>query len=473
MKGLFKKTVAGAMSVAMLASLSTGAFAHSEMDNMVFAGYDLTDAENPNRIYNEVIGGKYTNKQVLVPVTPEWRIEGFESEYPHAGYSRMYLDGKAQDITHYNNLFPQWETRYKDYMWEIFCDENGNHMIWQRQQTKLNNKTWAWDFGNAALGIPDSVVLSRTNRAAKVVSKTFKDYGFGRYTKDGKVLSDDEVRMYADWGLSDVIGDWKQFVKNAEIKDMDGNGIITVDEKMGSMLSQKDAYGRYVITDAMISDIIGVVENQYITAKFDDKTNDGLTTKNVAAEYLAHMDEGWNWNYGTIRVASHGPSISWTDPKATFEEMDPYYQYQYLIVNGVVMDGHYIGKDEQGNEVYADKIMRYTGGKASPQITWKFAHFQEAVDVDGNAISGVYQVVERKYINGKAATVGEVYRIPTGKYGNTYFKLNGKKIELWVVDDNGNAALLRTYENTTGNLGGLIDAYTSGALYVSGSYDWN
>lgn len=171
MKGLFKKTAAGVISVALLASMGTAALAHSEMDNMVFAGYDTTDPENPNRIYNEVINGRYTNKQVLVPVTPEWRIEGYETAYPHAGYSRMYLDGKAQDITHFNNLFPQWETRNKDYMWEIVCDENGNHMIWQRQQTKINNKTWQWDFGNDALGVPDSLVMQRTNRAAYVVKK--------------------------------------------------------------------------------------------------------------------------------------------------------------------------------------------------------------------------------------------------------------------------------------------------------------
>ncbi len=479
MKGLFRKTIAGAMSVAMLASMSTAVLAHSEMDNMVFAGYDTTDPENPNRIYNEVINGKYTNKQVLVPVTPEWRIEGYETQYPHAGYSRMYLDGKAQDITHYNNLFPQWETRYKDYMWEIGEDANGNHMIWQRQQTKINNRTWAWDYGNAALNIPDSAVMQRTNRPAVVLSKVFKDYGFGRYNKNGKALTDNEKRMYEDWGLSNVITSWNSFVNEAKVKDSDGNGVLSYDEKVSSLLSQRDSYGRYVMTDEMIADMISVVENQYITAKFNKNSNEGLATKNVAEEYLNHMNDGWNWTYGTIRVASHKPVISWTNPASSYENTDPYLQYQYLIVNGIVMDGHHLGNGE-----YADKIVRYTGGKATPKVTWKFAFFQNAKDKDGTIIPDVYEVVEQKFIDGKPGMDGTVtdengnvignpiYRIPVGKYGNTYFKLNGSKIEYWVVDSDGNKALLESYDNVTGNLGGLIDAYTSGMLHVEGNYNW-
>ena len=484
MKGLFKKTVAGVMSVALLASMSAAALAHSEMDNMVFAGYDTTDPENPNRVYNEVINGRYTNKQVLIPVTPEWRIEGYETAYPHAGYSRMYLDGKAQDITHFNNLFPQWETRNKDYMWEISYNENGEHMIWQRQQTKINNKTWAWDFGNDALGIPDSVVMQRTNRAAYVVKKEFKDYGFGRYTMDGKVLSDEEVSMYADWGLSDVITNWTAFVEAAKAKDSDGDGVLSYDEKVTSLLSQRDDHGRYVITDADISAMIGVVENQYITAKFSKNSNDGLATRNIAEEYLKHRNDGWNWNYGTLRVKAEGPAISWTDPAVTFENTDPYLQYQYLVVNGVAMDGHYIGLDKNGNKLYADKIIRYTGGKATPNITWKFAFFRKAIDKDGTEIPNVYEVVEQKFVNGqpgydgfvtdkKGNVVGNpIYRIPTGRYGNTYFKLNGNKIELWVTDEYGNKGILETFENKTGNLGGLIDAYTTGMIHVDGYYDW-
>lgn len=484
MKGLFKKTAAGVISVALLASMGTAALAHSEMDNMVFAGYDTTDPENPNRIYNEVINGRYTNKQVLVPVTPEWRIEGYETAYPHAGYSRMYLDGKAQDITHFNNLFPQWETRNKDYMWEIVCDENGNHMIWQRQQTKINNKTWQWDFGNDALGVPDSLVMQRTNRAAYVVKKEFKDYGFGRYTKDGKALSDEEVSMYADWGLTDVITAWNAFVDSARAKDENGDGVLSYEEKVTSLLSARDDHGRYILTDDMISDMIGVVENQYITAKFNKNSNDGLATKNVAAEYLKHRNDGWSWNYGTIRIKANGPSISWTDPAYTFENTDPYLQYQYLIVNGVIMDGHYIGLDKNGNKLYADKVIRYTGGKATPGVTWKFAFFQNAKDKDGKILPDVYEVVEQKFVNGQPGydgfvtdkdgnVVGKpIYRIPTGKYGNTYFKLNGDIIELWVVDEDGHKALLKTFENVTGNLGGLIDAYTTGLVHIVGDYDW-
>ena len=301
---------------------------------------------------------------------------------------------------------------------------------------------------------------------------------------DGKVLSDEEVSMYADWGLSDVITNWTAFVEAAKAKDSDGDGVLSYDEKVTSLLSQRDDHGRYVITDADISAMIGVVENQYITAKFSKNSNDGLATRNIAEEYLKHRNDGWNWNYGTLRVKAEGPAISWTDPAVTFENTDPYLQYQYLVVNGVAMDGHYIGLDKNGNKLYADKIIRYTGGKATPNITWKFAFFRKAIDKDGTEIPNVYEVVEQKFVNGQPGYDGfvtdkngnvvgnPIYRIPTGRYGNTYFKLNGNKIELWVTDEYGNKGILETFENKTGNLGGLIDAYTTGMIHVDGYYDW-
>ncbi|MBR1969743.1 MAG: hypothetical protein IKA17_05260 [Clostridia bacterium] len=435
MKRLFKRLVACIAIISVAATMGITAFAQTEMDNMVFAGYDTTDPYNPNRIYNEVINGSYTNKQVLVPVNPTWSAEGYERTYPYAGYDRMYLDGKKQSITRYNNMFPQWETRRRDYMWEI----KSPYVIWERQQTKVNNKKWTWDFGNDAFSIPDSVLKTKTCRTAYVVDISMKEYGFGPYNKSGALLNAYQQRMYSDFSVN-AISKWEEAKKNL------------TPEKLSARNSENNTY---VMSDHDIAALIPVVYSKYVTAKFNEKGNAGLTTKSVAEEYLIHMNDGWEWDYDSFCIRNDA-RISWTAP--SYEMAEPYNYYQYLIVNGIVLDGTN-GKD---------MIFRYTGGKASPKITWKFAFFQNAKDANGNIIDSVYEVVERKYVDGVAAVDANnnpVYRVPTGEYGNTYFKLNGNMIEYWVVDKAGNRTLLSKVENWTGNLGGLIDSYISGTIY--------
>lgn len=124
-----KKRIAAVLAAAMALSTATASA------EWLFAGYDTTNLNDIGKIYNEKVNGHYTNKSKVEPIDAnqvKWYFEGYELEYPHAGYDRLYLEGKAQQITRYNNLFPQWETRLKDNMWEL-C---GEHRIYQRQQTK-------------------------------------------------------------------------------------------------------------------------------------------------------------------------------------------------------------------------------------------------------------------------------------------------------------------------------------------------
>lgn len=440
MNKIFKKVISFVTAAAIIASIGTVAMAQSEMDNMVLAGYDLTDPANPNRIYNEVIGGQYTNKQVLVPVTPTWKAEGYESVYPYAGYSRMYLDGKKQNITVYNNTFPQWEERRQDYMWEL----KAPYLIWERQQTKVNNKTWTWDFGNPSFGIPDEALKTKTNRAATVVNIEWKPYGFGKYENSGALLDAYQVRMYSDFSVN-AISIWENAVAN---------------KLNTAALSARDPQtNKYVMTDADIQALIPVVNSKYITAKFNPKGNKGLQTKDVANEYLAHMNDGWAWDYDSFYV-TYDAKIDWTAP--AYEMAEPYNMYQYLIVNDIVLDGTN-GKD---------KVLRYTGGKATPKVTWKFEFFQNMIGEDGNSKPGVYEVVEKKYVDGVAAVDkngNPIYRVPTGEYGNTFFKVNGNIVEYWVVDKAGHQTLLATANNYAGSLGGLIDAYCNGSFKYTGA----
>ncbi len=452
MKGLFKRLAVGVTSVAMVASMGT-AFAQTEMSNMVFAGYDTTNPYEPHKVYNEVINGRYTGKQALENVEPEWKEEGFEAAYPHAGYSRMYLEGNPQTVTVYNQLSPQWETRRKDYMWEM----KEPHRIYERQQTKIENQTWAWDFGNPAFGIADEALLTPTHREAVVLNEEMKEIGFGIYDNDGNVISEAEAGMYAAFNVPEAIAG-ETYVQNGdETVFVKGWADLLADELSVESLSAKDANNRYVVTDEMIADLIPVVRTKYVTAKFNDYNNDGLTTKNVADEYLDKGDAwAWDYAYGDSFDIVHTAKISWTAPG--YEMDEPYFYYQYLVVNGIVLDGRDIDGDGVADR---DTVLRYTGGTASPAVTWEFDHFQAKAVYDGagNYINNIYEVVERKYIDGVAAVTADgnpIYRIPTGTYGNTYFVVKGNVIEYWVVDGNGNKTLLNVFDKYDGTIPGTV-----------------
>lgn len=466
MAKFFKRAAMGTLAAVMLSTSLASATA--EMDNMVFAGYDTTNPYSPNKIYNEVINGKYTNKQVLVPVVPEWRFAGYETAYPHAGYSVMYLEGNKQSgIVAYNNLFPQWDTRRSDYEWEV----KRPHYIWERQQTKINNKTWQWDFGcedyrgNAKFNIPDSNLKTKTAKTAVKVSYNKLNYGFGYYNNNGEVLSLKEQEMYGKFYVGGAVSTWNNLVKpkagdeafsakklsDSELSSAIESGrLYNLPLLSVARLSATDDSNRYLVSDEDIAKSIPVVRSEYITAQLNN-SGYGKETKNVAAEYLKNGD-AWQWDYDKSFDIVYNASIAWSKP--CYESAEPYNHYQFLIVNGVTLDGTN-GKD---------RIYRYTQGIASPKVEWRFAFFQEKADEPG-----VYEVIEQKFLDGAEAIEkdgSKVYRIPAGEFGKTYFVTTDTKVQYWVKDNKGNKALLKEFDKYAGNLGGEIDSYDTASFHI-------
>lgn len=101
---VMKRTIAMVCAVAAVGMATV----HADWE---FSGYDTTEPPEYGKIYNEVINGKYTSKQKVDPLDPnlvEWKFEGYELQYPHAGYERLYLEGNAQkNITRTTSAFPQ------------------------------------------------------------------------------------------------------------------------------------------------------------------------------------------------------------------------------------------------------------------------------------------------------------------------------------------------------------------------------
>ena len=434
------------LTIAVAVSLLAATAASAEWR---FAGYDTTNPPEYGKIYNEVLNGKYTSKQKVDPVAQkdvEWKFEGYELAYPHAGYERLYLEGNAQKaITRTTSAFPQWETRFRDYMWEV----SGDHKIYQRQQTKINNKYWAWDFGKDAYD--ESYVFVPTTRYA-AVTVDYRNYGFanldtdGNYVFDvnGNIYNEEKYELYADF----------EVMPEAFNVILDEYGNPTKEIKAGDFfhsdnLSLLDATNQFAVADWEIAEQIDNMQSKFVTGPSYYGEN---PTKDVAAMYYQNLGSEWTWDSDTV-VKNHKATISWTTPE--YEMTEPYYYYQYLVVNGVKMDGH--------NDT--PRIYRYTGGKANPQTQWKYA-FVEA--------DYPYNIVEYKYIIGNDGKWhqafdenGEaVYRYPTGDFGRSYFKVTDTEIQYWVKDAKGDY-MLDSINRANADFGNWYEGYVNAAGYVT------
>lgn len=418
-----KKVLAGSLSLLMLLGVSS---VSAEWNRV---GYDTTDLDDIGVLYNEMIDGHFTNnikKESLPAESINWIQEGYEMNYPHAGYDRLYLEGNAQSITRFNNLFPQWETRFVDFMWEVY----GNHKIYQRQQTNIPGVGWRWDFGESR-EIDDSLLVP-TNRYASV-EDSFRLYGIGPFDLNGNYVSDEVAAMYDAFGVNDPV-----YSFNPETKEVEENTFFH-----HANLSAKDTNGHYIISDDEIAAMAGVIQSKFVTGP--SLYNDN-PTKDVAAMYLENKDRGWAWDEDTLRYG--GGQVSWS---GVFYEMEePYAQFQYLIVNGLPFDGR--------NDL--PRIYRYTGGTASPKIEWKYA-FAEA--------DYPYNVIEFKYIDGKQAFekdgVTPVYRIPTGEFANTYAKVTDKEVQIWLKDNRGDVMLYS--ESRVNHDTGYYEGYVGAGSFIN------
>jgi hypothetical protein len=333
---------------------------------MVFAGYDLQNPDAPRKMYYEVIDGKYTNKVIYVPVEAKWSAEGFEGVYPYQGYDRLYVEGEKQPATRYNGHFAQWDRKNSDYMWQVTYPYN----VWERSMTNVEGKGWQWDFGNERLGIADETLLTKTDKLAVKVKQEYLPYGFGLYNNLGIFVSPEEAAMYDYFDLEfkyiDKAADGEEYVETKAAAQYNITEVLSV-----AKLTERDANNQYVWTDEDIVDAIPVVYSKYYTAKYNNINNDGLATKNMALEYL--LNPQWaEWanekalgyeinrkiedypHYNRVVYSENNAKVEWAAP--TYEKEYPHYFFQYLIVNGVELNGR-DGKPA---------VLRYTGAKKIP-----------------------------------------------------------------------------------------------------------
>ncbi len=440
-----------------------------------FAGYDTTNPPQYMKIYNEVIDGNYTCKTKEEPVAPwdvQWVLEGYELAYPHAGYERLYLEGNAQKaITRTVSLFPQWDVRFRDFMWEVA----GDHQIYQRQQTKINNTYWAWDFGRNAA--EESLVFVPTTRTAKV-EETFRTYAIGNLDEEGNLVYsiEDGILSIYDDEVYTTASDYNALPAEFDVY-YDEFGYPTSKLKVNDpSISEeaRQAMANYDISadnlyDKTDYEVAQIMKNYIAVSKVVTGPSyyGESGTKDVAPMYYANRNAGWAWDYDTVRGAeieylwSDGlydyytedeVKIEWSKP--LYEMAEPYLYYEYLIVNGVAMDG------SKGTP----EIWRYTGGKAIPDVEWRYA-FTEA--------DWPHRIVEFKYIRDNDGDMvlafdrdGVVeFRYPTGDFGSCYIKVTDTMVQCWVKSDVGEE-LLYEVPRAGFDFGSGFAGYVNAAGYI-------
>lgn len=422
-----------------------------------FAGYDTTMPPEYGKIYNEKINGNYTSKSKIEPLSEgaaEWKTEGFEPDYPHAGYERLYLEGNAQSITRHNGQLPQWESRYKDFLWEVA----GEHKIYQRQQTNVSGAGWRWDYGNEEMGISDDTLFVPTTRNA-VTTECYKPYGVASFDLEGNVISEETKAMYNssyinldgnlfEEGYTDGGYRYGSFTVTVDEEGNPTKEIADYSDFSDEVLSQLDENGQYVVTDEELAVKVASIGSKYVTGPSFYGEN---PTKDVAAMYTGMIAEGKNpenWFWDSDTAVHAYADISWTAPQYEMEE--PYNYYQYLIADGLVFDGR--------NDL--PRVYRYTDGKASPNVEWRYQWSEREYP---------YNAIEFKYVDGKQAfdTDGNpIYRVPTGEYGNIYFKTTPTEIQLWIKDSRGGNAMIEAFSRVDGNFGGGFSGYAPASGYI-------
>lgn len=449
-----KKFIVSLLAGAMMAGTVSASAAWE------FSGYDTSNPPAYGKIYNEKINGNYTCKMKVEPIAEEdieWVSEGFEFAYPHAGYERLYLEKNPQVITRYNGQFPQWETRFKDFMWEVA----GAHRIYQRQQTNIPGFGWSWDFGNEAFGIDDTAVFVPTTRFAETTEE-HKPFGIATFDLNGKLVSD-EVKdfYYGDYFVEfdkDVVYEGPTaggYAYGPYTVELDDEGKPTKQIVDGTFFSEEnlsvtDANGQYVVTDEEIAAMAGLISTKYVTGPSFYGED---PTKNVAKMYIDLLlndndADAWFWDVDTV-INDYKAEISWTAPQYEMEE--PYNYYQFLVVNGLVFDGR--------NDL--PRVYRYTGGKASPKVEWKYQWSEEVHP---------HQVIERKYLDGQPASYmngDPIYRIPTGEFGNVYTKVTDTEIQHWLKDERGGDVMIGVTSKVDAYYGGVAEGFVPASGYVA------
>ena len=391
-----KKVLAGVLCVATVAA-STTAFAGNSWK---FKGYSTEDWNVSNGVYNKMwyevdARGIPTGREKYEGVASkvEWKHEFYERDYPHAEVNRLYLDEQATEVLGDSGAFADWEMKYEPEMWEVQYP----YRIYERLKTNIPGIGW---YANTLehRGVTEADLLKYLGKN-EPVTQTYEYFGFGPYRIINKdVIEQDNYRP----GKEQALYNGHYWYEGAT--DLDGNYIVDsskllddfgIDSSLpfyeaycadcetttphiatdvvndNECLSCWNAWNGYDVSNAKIANNIHVFKSEYLVGK--DYVKGGNQKIDTATYYTKTLNAGmFNPHFIIDTNRDNVASIAWTNEMYEHDyvishNMLPNKQYQYLIVDGVILDGRRIGTDwslgtdPAVNGIYLPTVYRYVG----------------------------------------------------------------------------------------------------------------
>jgi hypothetical protein len=438
MVGKFKAGIATGLATAMcLAAVSASA------STWVIKDYDTsssTPLPTAPIVYQEFDDNGFPTGRVVSGLSAQAEnLKGFadvelknswiSDVYPNAEYANLYADGNYTGrvfATGRDGSVPGLvQYRDVDYMWEAAAP----YKIYSIKQANLLINGKAQWFGTVEKNYP----VQYTGRNASVTSERVA-YGFADYEVTG----------------TNKVSTVPSVIKSSYMDKTAYTALVglTSDQLAPSTLPTKTVE---VAKDATIL-IPRTYDLKLTGPSFDDN---GVQTAGGKVIYGTKESNPSKFNVSNLLTTITDVSgnlaycdITWT--KGAYEKAKPYRLYEYLTIDGVVMDGSAIG-----NGLYKPSIFRYTGAKANLDHKIAVVGVSEDGEVllqtkvtfdegktyvaEGDAYgSGVYanasyRVEKGTAVNG-AKTVTPVYAFEFNGVKYDTYEVNGQ----WFVEEWGN-----------------------------------
>ncbi len=309
----------------------------------------------------------------------EFKNPWVDITYPNKEYAQMYVDNDYSGRVFFTGRQGKDVVEYRDslFMWEL----SAPHKAYTRTQARFASG-WYTDESYP-------VNYSGTNALVKA---TRPYYGFGDYKVTGKnsvSLVPAALKSYRDAQYASVSG-------GLTIDDINPHYNVIAYDVTGLDIKIPRLFDLRL--EGPTYNFDGTVAKPFGLVKVASDSADWELPNYAVANLLTTMND-------TLSGALNYADITWT--AGGFEVAPPHRTYQFMTVDGIVMDGSAIPGTYP--TLYKPYIYRYVGN-ANPEITWT----PERVNQDG-------QVILRRFVNGTKDTNDITGLKDSGIYSNPQY----------------------------------------------------
>ena len=249
----------------------------------------------------------------------------YESAYPHcAVYEITHSETGA--VSYETNPREQapWASHFMPYRWETKLP----YQIVEKRFSNLPLIGWVEQEVYPELNVTKEEILRPGG--CERVTKQYQLFGYGGFRIVGENRVADAKSVYATYPGKIPAPDWE---------------LLSAEN-----LSRTDKNGKYTITDRMITAQFPLFDSAYLTGR--NYAKGGELVIDVAKEIIDGADP-CQFDQSVLQPSTRERSVVW---KLTYENKEPYRQYEVLCLDGILLDGRV------ENGVKLPFISRYTGG---------------------------------------------------------------------------------------------------------------